>query len=283
MEFSAAGFSVVAFSGVDTLRDGTNMPLLGLIALGLLPLFYPLADVTHWQRLAAAEKNRDAYQGDTARWLKALRRFLRMYSIESPLLLLFVASFGAIAAGAMAVPGGTDVTQALIQALASGDNVVAMTAFSLLLIAVAAMALSTMSSGLSAGLCTIHYDILPAKAGMRPAIVTGGAFLLVIVAAFLLADAALPMGFTSSSFLALLFALGCPPLSFAPLILGSILMSRSVSPTWALRILGSGAASTAIGLTAFSVTGNDAWLWATVPACLGAGILLFAAGRWSSR
>jgi hypothetical protein len=130
-----------------------------------------------------------------------------------------------------------------------------------------------MSSAFSAGYCAIRYDMLSPTAGKRTRSIAGRAFFLAIVLALILAEETLPMTFTSSAFLALLFALGSPALALAPLIIGPFI-GRHVSPDTALIILGSGVACTVSGLVAFVTTGNDAWLWAVAPASLACGFLL---------
>jgi len=161
------------------------------------------------------------------------------------------------------------------------------------------MALSTMSSAFSASLCAIRYDILPAfwpelmsrsaqaakeAIATRRTIMAAGALYLVIIIVFYVADRYRQIGFASSTFLALLFALYCAQLSFVPLILGPVIGRTSggrgtVSPRWALVILGF---SSAIGLgtvIVYIITGNESSLWAAVPACLGSGLLLFTVAR----
>jgi hypothetical protein len=273
MEFSALGFPAVGIASVEALQAGTDIPAVGLIALALLPLFYPIADIVHWQRLASAEKNKATYQGDELRWLTALSAILKTYARESGLLWFFIAAMGAIAVAALALPGSGDVMQDFVQALMSGDNEIITAIFSLLLLAIAALALSAMSSALSAGYCAIRYDMLSATAGKRTRSIAGRAFFLAIVLALILAEETLPMTFTSSSFLALLFALVSPALAFAPLIIGPA-FGRRISPDSALIVLGSGVACTAGGLIAFVITGNDTWLWAVAPASLACGFLL---------
>lgn len=279
MEFSAAGFGALSHA-VTALAAGSSMPLLGLAALVLLPLFYPLADIVNWQRLAAIEKNREAYAGDTARWQKALRGTFRIYAAESLFLWLFIAFSGAIATAALAPPPGVSVMSALVQEAAAGDNPIASGAFSLLLVAIVAIAVSTMASSFSAGLCTIRYDMAPAPLETRSGSIAVRAFFLAILIALILAAEMLPMTFTSSSFLALIFALCCPPLSFAPLLLVPMLAGQNgIGPGWALAILGAGAASTLGSVIGYAATGNESWLWAAAPACLGAGFALFAVAR----
>ncbi len=285
MEFYAAGFLAIASAATTALEPGTSIPVVGLIALALLPLFYPLVDVAHWQRLAAAEKNEEAYQGDTAAWLAAMRRIFRIYAVESPLLWLFVASLGALAAAAVGIPGDANVMRVFLAELASGENPVATMAFSLLLVAVFAIALSTMSAVFSAGICTVRYDILPAgRRADAAGNIAARTFFLAVVVGLGVIDTILPLNFTSSSFLALVFALAAPPLAFVPLILGPIInRGAGMGSGWALLILGAGAASTAGGILGYTVTGNDAWLWAAAPVCLALGSLLYAIGSQGSR
>jgi hypothetical protein len=275
MEFLATSSPIPPDAG-GALSSGSSIPFTGLVALVLLPLFYPLADIVHWQKLAAMETNRQAYPGDTAGWQKGLREFFRLYAVEIPLLWLLIASLGAITVAALALVNGTEVMPALIQEVASGENPIAAAAFSLLLMVTVIMGLSTMAACFSAGLCTIHCDLPSESVETFSRSVAGRLFFLAIVIAVILITETLPMSFTSSSFLALAFALGSPVLSFAPLILGPIVLRRMVSPSLALWIMGLGAGSTAGGLAGYLATGNETWLWATVPACLGLGFLLLA-------
>jgi hypothetical protein len=265
----------------EPLQTGSSVPLMGWAALVLLPLFHPLANIVHWQRLAAIEKNREVYQGDTTRWLKTVRGILGVYAIEMPLLLLFTASLGAVTAAALASDGSAGILRALVQEAASGENPIATAAFSLLLVAVAAMALSSMASSFSAGLCSIRFDILPAKLRTSSNNRVARTFFLAIFLALIIAAETLPVGFTSSSFLALVFTLSCPILSFAPLIVSGIFSDRKPGAGWALLIMVSGVVCTAASLLGFITSGNDTWLWAGVPACVASGFFIAAAAQLS--
>jgi hypothetical protein len=196
---------------------------------------------------------------------------------------LYLAAFGAVAAIALAVPAGPDVIAAMFRQLALAQNPVVDTGLALLLVALAAMALSTMSAGLAAGLCTLRYDILPtirpAPAAARPGFAAAGGLLVAVVAVYFLADAFIRIEFASTAFLALLFACGAIPLSFSPLVLVALIESGrtgAVAPGWALAAMASGVAGTACALAVHVATGAEAWLWAAVPACLGASLLVFA-------
>jgi hypothetical protein len=297
MELSSDGPSAIVRDSAAALRAATRVPGIGLVALILLPLFYPIVDMTNWQRIAAFEKDRDASLDESSGWSAAFRRFCMLYAAESPLAWLFMCAFGAIVVVA-AAPGDADVMQAFIAELIAQQNEVATTALSLLLVGVLAMAASTMSALFSASLCTFRYDILPilwpeppsggasafAAAARRRTIAAGGGLGLVILVASYLIGECLGITFTSGKFLALVFAFSCAQLAFVPLVLGP-LVSRTqagvgvVGPGWALGILGIGAAMGVGAVTVYLATGQEPWLWAAVPACLAAGALLFTIAR----
>jgi hypothetical protein len=305
MEFYAEGPSAVVSGTATALLAGTRVPAIGLMALMLFALFYQIVDMTNWQRIAAFEKDRDASGGEPSPWSAAFRKFSIIYAVESPLGWLFMCAFGAIVVASMATPDGADVMQAFIQQLIAQQNSLAETALSLLLIGVFAMAVSTMSSLFSASLCAVRYDILPAlwpepasseargfegAKATRRTVAVAVALGLVILAAVYLVGEWLQITFTSSRFLALVFAFSCAQLSFAPLVIGPLIRSRTsegfgtvgfgtVGPNWALGILGSGAAAGVSAIAVYLATGHETWLWAAVPACLGTGVLVFAAAR----
>ncbi len=288
------------------LRQPTGTTGVELATLILLPLCYPLVDVSNWQRLAAFEIDGPTDQDRTA----GLRRIIRTYALETALLVLFVAMVSAIAAMATATRGGADIVQSVITRLAFQQNLIAAGALAFLLIGMIAIAFSTMIALFSAGLCTLHADLLPTLSRQRTALeqpgrslesaglgpieprrmmAVGLLFFLVIAIGFAVTETLLTDRIISRSYLAVLIALACCQLSFAPLVLGSIIGRRrgasgAVGPQWALAILGIG---TGVGVGAVVIhlaTGNEAWLWAAVPACLGCGALLAAiAPRWPGK
>jgi hypothetical protein len=298
MELYSDGPAAIVRDSAAALQAATRVPGIGLAALILLPLFYPIVDMTNWQRIAAFEKDRDVSLDESSRWSAAFKRFCMVYAAESPLAWLFMCAFGAIVVSA-AAPGDTDIMQAFISELISQQNEVATTALSLLLVSVLAMASSTMSSLFSASLCTVRYDILPIlwpepasgeartseeATAMRRTIAAGGGICLVILLASYFVGERLGITFTSSKFLALVVAFSCAQLSFAPLVLGPLIGRTpegfgAVGPGWAFGILGLGAAMGVGAVTVYLVTGHEPWLWAAVPACLAAGALLFAIAR----
>lgn len=301
MGLFSIGIDKVMRDATATLRQPPGITGMELVTLVLLPLCYPMVDVSNWQRLAAFEKDAPAGYDRTGE----LRRFIRGYAVETALLLLLVAMVGAIAAMATATRPGGDIVPAVIARLAFQQNFIAVGALSLLLVGVIAVAFSTMIALFSAGLCTLHTDLLPAllrqqtapeKAARTPEpaslgpiaprrmIAVGLLLFLVIASGFALVETLLTDMMISRSYLAALIALACCQLSFAPLVLESIISRRrgastAVSPSWALAILGT-AASVGVGAVVIHlVTGTEAWLWVAVPACLGCGGSLAALAR----
>jgi Na+/proline symporter len=299
MELYAEGVSAVLRNSAAALQTGTRVPMMGLVALLLLPLFYPLVDITNWQRMAAFEQNADGKV--TSNWQPAaLRRIFGIYGFETALVWLFMCMFGAIAALSMATPGVANSMQDFVQQLVAQENFIADGALSLLLVAVLAIALSTMSSAFSASICAIRYDLLPAfsakpRSGKTPpveeatargrAVTASGTLCLVIFGAFYAVDTYRPMVFNGSGFLALLFAFFCAQLSFVPLVLGPLFgrtRAGAVSPGWALGVIGCGAVVGVGSVAIYFTSGSEPWLWAAVPASLGSGFLVFIVARLST-
>jgi hypothetical protein len=299
MESYSEGISAIAHDSAAALLAPTRTPAIGLLALALLPLFYQMVDMTNWQRIAAFAKDRDEGRDEQGPWSAAFKRFLRVYAAETPLAWLFICSLGAILAVSVAEPNGGDIVRAFIEQLISQQNSVATAALWLLLIGVLAMALSTMIALFSASLCTVRYDIavifspglaptggdapMEAKA-TRLAIAAGSALCVVILAASFFFKGYLQITLTSSKFLALVFAFSCAQLAFAPLLFGPLIGRTqqgfgTVTPGWALGILGAGAVMGMGAVTVYLATGWETWLWAAVPACLGTGVVLFAIAR----
>jgi hypothetical protein len=299
MLFYFIGLPGVGRESIAALQAGTQIPTAGLVALILLPLLYPVVDVANWQRLAAIEKHIEEGRFEAGVRSRILRGFFRMYGTESSLLWLLICMFGALAVMATETPAGADVMPAFMAQLVSDSNEVTIVVLPLLLVGVCAIALSAMISMFSASLCTLRYDIVPwfwpelSAGAAQPAdeavatrrvTIAGVGFLIAVAALFLMAEAVLQISFASSAFLALLFAIGAAQLSFLPLVLGPIVarMNRragTVSPNWALAIMGCGVLSGAVAVTIYVVTGHEAWLWAVVPVCLGIGLLVFIMAR----
>jgi len=206
---------------------------------------------------------------------------------------------GAVAALATETPVDRDVLQTFIGQLALDDSLPASLAISFLLLGMFAMALSAMSSMLSASLWVLRYDVLPAlwpalapdrvnpgdeAMARRHTILVGCGLCFAAILLTDFAETLLGMSFTSSTFLAALFTCWCSQLSFVSLVLGPIVQRSgmgAVSAPWALVIVGVAAASGIAAVSAYLATGAEAWLWAAVPACFGSGLVLFAVARLS--
>jgi peptidoglycan/LPS O-acetylase OafA/YrhL len=152
---------------------------------------------------------------------------------------------------------------------------------------------------LAASLCVLRYDVLSAfrstpasqethaasdTVGARPAILIGSGLCLLMLAAFVIFDAQFTIDFSGGGFIALVVAFCCAQLSLAPLVLGPLFGSKAegvggVSPGWALAILCISAAAGLAVVAIYFATGNEPWLWAAIPACIGSGWLLFAIAR----
>lgn len=295
MELSSDGLAAVARDSAAALGAGTRLATIGLVALFLLPLVHPMVDVTNWQRMAVFAKDSALEPGHRG---AALRGFIGIYAAEIPLMSLFMCTFGAIAVASIGTAVGPEALPSFMGELAAEQNVFTAAAVSLLLVGVLAIALSTIGSLFSASLCTVRYDVLQtfslrlgsvraesAEQEPRASTVAAAAvYLAIIIAGILLAEAYLDVSYTSSAFLALLFACSCAQISFVPLVLGPLIgrTSETVSPGWALLILGLGATVGLVALALYATTGSEPWLWAAVPSCLASGLLLLAIARLRS-
>jgi hypothetical protein len=302
IELSSQGLPSILADSAAALRSGTSVSRIGLMALCLLPLFYPIVDMTNWQRIAAFEKDENLNDVEPTRRTTVFRGMLATYAVEGLLAWLFMGMFGAIAALATATQSGATVMQDFFGQLATQQNSVATAALSMLVVSVFAMALATMSSAFSAGLCVIRYDILPAfrpelesenvaaaqeAMATRRTLMAGGGLLLGIVAAYFIVDALFQIDFTGNMFLALLFAFSCAQLAIVPLVLGPVIGRKregfgTVSSGWALLILVFSAAAGVAAVIVFLATGDESFLWSAVPTCLGSGFLLFLLARLRS-
>ena len=301
IDLHAQGFPAVITESVAALQAETRTSISGLLALVLLPIFYPIVDTTNWLRIAALGTDPHSARVDAARTPGTFARVLGMYAGASALLWLLICMFGTIAVLATGTPGGADILQSFLVRLASQQNDVADAASWLLLVSVFAMAVVTMSAMFSATLAVIRYDIIPAiwpnltpelaqpsdqaLAGRRTIIAGGGLCVAMLVILFLLNDYSDP-SFISGSFLNLQLACLCAQLAFSPLVLGPMIggNSAALSPAWAIAVLGAGVAA-GQGVVIVSLQPeHKAWLWAAIPACLGSGLSLYAVALlWTRR
>ncbi len=280
-------------AAATTLGSGTQASWLEMLSIVLLPLFYSLADLSNWQRIAAFEKNNPGTD-DTTRDTRAYRGLFRIYAIEAPLIWLFLCMAGAI--GAVAAFSEGVALPEFFERLLEQDNFISTAAVAFLLVAIFAMALAMMSSAFSASLCAVRYDILPAVwpelrsdqalppqqalARQRTVIATVAFYVLMVIVFGVVVGVGVNR---------LIMAFYCAQLAPIPLILGPVLARAwggygIVNGKWASAIVG---LSAAVGIGAVAIhlaTGIEAWLWAAVPATLTSGFLLFAIARlWPAR
>ncbi len=278
MEFSATSSPIPPDAGA-TLSSGSGMPLTSLAALVLLPLFYPLADIVHWQRLAAMEKNRQAYPGDTAGWQKALREFFRTLCCRDSVAVAFYREpwrhnrCGPIphqrhGGYASAHPGGgfrrePDRRRGLFAvAHGHGHNGIILNGRVLL---GRPLHHSLRHAVRKRGNIFPQRRRPPFLFGYRHCTHTGHRNA---------ADEFHQQQFSRRRL--------CPRQPRAVVCAAdprADYPAPQASPSLGLCILGLGAGSTAGGLAGYLATGNETWLWAAVPACLGLGFLLLAVSR----
>jgi len=298
MDLRAADASALSRESVAAfgLGQGARIPGPALIALTLLPLSYPLVDVTNWLRLAAARKGAGLDSGDGA---AELRRAFAVYALETTLVGLLVCALGAIAGAVFAPKASTDIVTLFALRIASPDSGVVAIASALFAVCIAAAALSTMGTLLGAALYTLRHDLrAPARhlatreAPAQSDSTSRNRTLLTSLAALALVAAAVAalrvgIGGASSIVVALVSTLCCAQLAFAPLVLGPVIAraptgNGAVSAGWALAILVCGFGAAVAAIVGYLVTGRDVWLWNAVPAALGSGIVLFVLGRAAS-
>jgi hypothetical protein len=292
IELYAQGFPAIIPESVAALHAETRTSISGLLALVLLPIFYPIVDTTNWLRITALEADPHSARVDVVRTPEAFARVLGMYAGASALLWLFICMFGTIAVLATGMPRGADIVQSFVVWLASQQNDVADAALWLLFVSVIAMAVLTMSAMFSATLATIRYDIIPvvwpsltselaqpsgqAVANKR-AVIAGGAlcFAIFVVLSSLNHDP--DLSFISVRFLDLQLACLCAQLAFSPLVLGPMIggNSAAVSPAWAIAVLGAGIVAGQGVIIVSLQPDHKAWLWSAIPSCLGSGLSLY--------
>jgi hypothetical protein len=296
MEFFSTGVQVMMRDSIAALRTGTDISGTALLAIVLVFLLYPVVDVANWQKLAVIARD---YEPD--RRSAAVSRTFNSVTVEAPLLLLFMCMFGAIAVMAAETPGGRDALELFLRHLALEQSLPASIVISLLLVGMFAMAMSAMSSMISASVWVLRHDIVPVlwpnlaaeriqpgdeAIARRRTIVAVSGFCLAAIALAQVADS-LGITFTSSAFLVLILACCCAQLSFASLVLAAIGRSESglgsVSAPWALLIVGVAAVSGIAAVILYLLTGAEPWLWAAIPACVGSGVALFVIARLCRR
>lgn len=304
LELYIAGASTVVRDGLAAVRAGNSVSKATLISLILLAVFHPIVDIVNWQRLAAFARSRDSNYFKEGQWTAAFKSFCAAYAVEVPLMGLFICLLGVLAGLSLGTPPEGDAIRAFFVRLLAQENSVATATLAFLLFSFFALAVSTMGSLFSSGLCTFRYDIVTMlwpepRAALRQAaetrmrrltLVAGLAIGLTTLAAFHFVDEVSQITFAGAAFLGLLFSFSSAQLSFAPLVLGPLIVGAdgfgTLTPGWALAVL---IVSSAIGIgtvTVGLVTGYESSLPWAVPGCLGSALLLFVVAsllrQWTS-
>ncbi len=264
MQLYLEGVPIIAVDSVTTLEAGTPVHNMTLISLILLTLLHPIVDIVNWQRLAAFVKNRTGNYNNNPQWAALFKSFCATYATEIPLIGVLICLFGAVAGLTLARPFRDDVVQAFIAGLIMQDSFVATIVVSFLLISLLSVALATMCSLFSAGLCAVRYDVTPIfwpnstsvlaggakeRRASRWTIIAGLGMGLATFLAFYLVGVEFEKTFASAKFLGLVFCFCCTQLSFIPLVLGPLVPKAfgigTLAPGWALAVM---VASSTIGI-----------------------------------
>jgi hypothetical protein len=286
MEIFSVGLSAMARDSFAALRMGTQTSGMTLGGLAVLALLYPLVDARTWQTLAAAAKDT---QSDRVLRSATLERVFHSAAVELPLVWLLISMLGTLAALLTERTAGGEALATFIAWLIAEQGGPADFVLSFLLVGMFAMALSAMSSMLSAVLWLLRYDVVPAfwadpVSPSRRAILVGVGLCIISILLVAVAGRFPGLTFTSSNFLMLLIGCCCAQLAFAPLLLPTLLapttsMQVRISAPWAAGALVAAAATGIAAVAVYAATGTEAWLWAAMPACVGAGTVFLLIGH----
>lgn len=287
------GGTAVLTDSISALHVAMPFSISGLLALILLPIFYPIVDTTNWLRLTALEIDKPPVDGADTKTPETFARVLAMYAGASALVWLLICAFGAIAALATGTPDSANILGSFIVRLVSQQTGFSDAASWLLLASVVAMAVLTGAAMFSAISAILRYDVVPVvwsslaadeaqpsgqAQARRRAVIAGSAVCALVLAVLFLLNGHAELSFTSGWFFALQLACVCLQLAFVPLVLGPLAggNSATVSPAWAVAVLCAGIVAGQCVIVASLQTGHPAWLWSAVPACLGSGSSLYA-------
>jgi hypothetical protein len=291
-ELILGGAPAFAREALDALEAGTTMSTMTLVSLIVLPLLHPMVDVVNWQRIAAFARLRDGGQFKDGEWSAAFKTFSMTYTLEVPLMALFIVLFGLIAGLTLAGASAGDATQVFVASLLGQENSVAAAVVSLLMLGFLALAVATIGSLFSAAVDVVGGDIVPAlrsrstwatgAADGQPARGTPIAGLVIglfVLATFLLADTRAEHTLGIAGLLGAMLGFTSVQIALAPLVLAPLLAKSArfatVTPAWAFAVLSVGAAI-GVGITiAGLIFGQAALLLWAVPACFGSTTLLF--------
>ena len=274
--------SSFSYNGPTTFFDwfrNKSVSTLGLVSLAILPLCFQVADIANWQKLAAVVK-------DTQHDERQIRRALAGYAFEAPTACFLLLVIGSC----VAVSGNTDLKfetfSEFISSLSKSNELSYQYALAALMVAIFAIALSTMDSVLSAAICAFLYDINERKKSQKPSnqdsagkrIEKGIKFsIYFFLAGLILINVAAPyIAFATEEFVQYLLAFYGAQLSFVPLVIGALLYPTRKLPAWVgLGSLFLGA-FLGIAFVCYGIaTKQDDWSWAGVPASLASSSLFY--------
>jgi hypothetical protein len=300
LELFLGGVPAITREGLEALQAGTSVSTMTLVSLIVLPLLHPIVDVVNWQRVAAFARLRDGGQFKDGEWAAAFKSFGVTYTLEVPLMALFIVLFGVIAGLTLTGASESDATEAFVAGLLAQDNSVATAVATLLMLGFFALAAATIGSLFSAALNVVSADIVPTlrsqstsltgAAPEGPAHATSIAGLvigLLVLATFLFADMRSEHTFGVAGLLGALLAFSSVQIALAPLVLAPLLAGSArfgtVTPAWALAVLSLGAAVSTGTTIAGLVFGQTAALPWAVPTSFAATTLLFVIAAFVTR
>lgn len=293
MEFYFLGLADNLLKAVSALTIAPTISTIGLAAIALLALTYPLVDAVSWQNVGALKDSAAAAGDDPAQTRKLVIGPIRFVAGETALFVLMLAAIGTITTLGTDLPPEEAGMPGAIRQLVLFENEITSTALTLLLVGTVAMAVSMMGTAFASALTAIRLDILPSvraepgdgagpASGERRAVVVL-VVLAIVVAAIWLISGVPSSGAADTRVFALALAFACLQLSLLPLVVARV-RGFSLPNTGAARsVLGGGVAAALACLTAYGVTDDLIWLWLAVPACLATGLLIAVASIVSSR
>ncbi|HIJ84805.1 MAG: hypothetical protein HW380_2972 [Magnetococcales bacterium] len=283
---------IAAFSSTSVINwfQNKSIPAIGLFSLAVLPLFYQVADITNWQRLAATTSQKDLAAK------KLIGKHMIWFAIEASGFWFLLLLLGGLAASSIALTSTSipSTFEDFVKGLVANQDPIHFFALSLLVVAVFAIALSTMDSVLSAVICAFRYDILELPKPMdslatqsdhktQQDIFRGAKFAvgfsIVAMAAIVVSERWLQ--FATDQFVAVLLAFYSAQLAFVPLIVGGLIKVPSKilpSEKFAFAALVIGAAS-GFFCSFYGIFSSDEFLsWAAIPASIVTGSVVYVIG-----
>ncbi len=253
---------------------------LGVASMIFLPLTWQFVDMTNWQRLLALRGGQDEE-------IRAARRGLRLFALESPFTWIMFLMLGSAAADLFpSLRGSSNVLADFPhQLLLSGKGADYWCAV-LFLVSILAIMLSTVDSVLMAAMFTFVRDILPAfrldpidwvandqrsKRLLRYARLFGAFWMIIGLTCYMVIDS---RGHGGNALIGALFAFYTAQLSMLPLVLGTLFLRKPPPGGMVLPgLIVSGLLG--VGLGMYSTFADPDLTWWPVPVCLITGFVMY--------